>query len=395
MHRPHCYPPALLLMAGLFVSLLPGCKKDDANGPDANATEILVGEYASMTGPTATFGQSSHNGLIIAIDQINAQGGVLGKKIRVITEDDQAKADEAVNAVQKLINRDKVVAVVGEVASKRSLAGGTVCQNAKIPMLSPASTNPEVTKTGDYIFRICFTDDFQGAVNGKFALNRGWKRVAVLTDVANDYSKGLAKGFKDVYPANQIVADESYREGDRDFKAQLTKIKGLSPDAVFLPGYYTDAGLIIRQAREVGLNVPFFGGDGWDSPETLKLGPVINGCFQTNHYSADDPRKEVQDFIKTYKERHNEVPDAMAILGYDAGLVLADAIKRAGKAEPAAIRDALAATKNFPGATGSITIDANRNALKPIVIIQYQDGATKLVESIAPEGAAPTTSAAK
>lgn len=367
-----------LALMGAFV----GCKDKGESG-GAASNEILVGEYASMSGPTATFGQSSHEGLLLAIEQVNARGGVLGKQIRVISEDDQSKADEAVNAVQKLINRDKVVAIIGEVASKRSLAAGTVCQKYKIPMLSPASTNPDVTKTGDYIFRVCFSDDFQGLVNGQFATKKGWTRVAVLTDVNNDYSKGLAKAFKSAYKG-EIVADESYREGDKDFKAQLTKIKGLDPQAVFLPGYYTDVGLILRQAREIGLNVPFFGGDGWDSPETLKLGSIINGCFQTNHYSPDDPRAEVQKFISEYKTKYGKIPDAMAILGYDAGLVMADAIQRAGKPDPAAIRDALAQTKDFPGASGVITIDADRNARKPIVVLEFQDGKTKLVDSLMP-----------
>jgi branched-chain amino acid transport system substrate-binding protein len=371
-----------LLACLIVLSLLVvGCKDD--SGAGGSSTEIVIGEYGSLTGNTATFGQSSHEGLMLAVEQINAKGGVLGKPIKVITEDDQSKADEAVNAVQKLINRDKVVAIIGEVASKRSLAAGTVCQKYKIPMLSPASTNPAVTQTGDYIFRTCFTDDFQGMVGAQFAGRRGWNKVAVLTDVKNDYSKGLAKAFKDTYKG-QIIADESYSEGDKDFKAQLTKIKGLDPQAVFLPGYYTDIGLIVRQARELGLNIPFFGGDGWDSPETLKLGSIINGCFQTNHYSPDDPRPEVQKFIADYKAKYNKTPDAMAILGYDAGLVMADAITRAGKAEPKAIRDALAATKNFQAASGVITIDAERNARKPIVVLEFQDGATKLVDTITP-----------
>lgn len=370
--------------AGLaLMSAIVGCKDSGGAGGSAGGNEIVIGEYASMSGATATFGQSSHEGLLLAIEQINASGGVLGKQIKVISEDDQSKADEAVNAVQKLINRDKVVAIIGEVASKRSLAAGTVCQKYKVPMLSPASTNPAVTQTGDYIFRVCFSDDFQGLVNGQFATKKNWTKVAVLTDVNNDYSKGLAKAFKTAYKG-QIIADESYREGDKDFKAQLTKIKGLDPQAVFLPGYYTDVGLIVRQAREIGLNVPFFGGDGWDSPETLKLGSIINGCFQTNHYSPDDPRPEVQKFITEYKAKYNKIPDAMAILGYDAGLVMADAIKRAGKAEPAAIRDALAQTKDFPGASGVITIDADRNARKPIVVLEFQDGKTKLVDSLMP-----------
>ncbi len=368
-----------------------GCK-DDA-GRQSASDEILVGEYASMTGNTATFGQSSHKGAVLAMEEINKQGLLGGRKIKLITEDNRSDANEAVTAVQKMISRDRVVAVLGEVASKRSLAGGGVCQKAKIPMISPASTNPTVTAIGDYIFRICFTDDFQGMVNAQFALKElpaiqktAWKKVAVFTDVANDYSKGLSKAFRETYPAGggQIVAEETFREGDNDFKAQLSKIKSAGPDAVFLPGYYTDVGKILRQARELGITVPFFGGDGWDSPQTLTLGAIADNCFYTDHYSADDPRPEVQDFIKRFQARYGEIPDAMAILGYDAMGVLADAIKRAGKTEPQAIRDALAATKDYPGASGVITIDANRNARKPIVVVRILGGKATRADSIAP-----------
>lgn len=374
----------------LLSSLANGCKERDSGvattqGSGASSTEIVLGEYGSMTGATATFGTSTHEGLMLAIEQINSSGGVLGKQVRVISEDDQSKADEAVNAVQKLINRDKVVAIIGEVASKRSLAAGNVCEKYKTPMLSPASTNPDVTKGKEYVFRTCFTDDFQGLVNGEFAVKRKWGKVAILTDVNNDYSKGLSKFFKQAYEGKgQIVADESYREGDKDFKAQLTKIKAASPDGVYVPGYYTDVGNILRQARELGLTVPFFGGDGWDSPETLKLGAIADGCFYTDHYSPEDPAPEVQNFIKAYEAKYNKTPDAMAILGYDAGRVMCDAIKRAGNTSADAIKDALAATKDFPGASGTITIDKDHNARKAIKVLEIQGGKTKLAESIAP-----------
>jgi branched-chain amino acid transport system substrate-binding protein len=262
-------------------------------------------------------------------------------------------------------------------------------------MLSPASTNPAVTQVGDFIFRVCFTDDFQGKVCAQFAQKKGWKRVATFTDVANDYAKGLTKVFRETYPSSgggQIVAEETYREGDKDFKGYLAKIKAAGVDAVYVPGYYTDVGNILRQARQIDLKVPFFGGDGWDDPQTyLNLGSISDGCYFTNHYSPDDDRPEVQAFIKAYGSRFKnpdgspKVPDAMGICGYDAARVMADAIKRAGKADPKAIREALAATKDFPGASGSITIDANRNALKPIVILELKDGKTRKVDAIAPK----------
>jgi branched-chain amino acid transport system substrate-binding protein len=376
-----------VLTVGVLVGGLVGCKdRAGTAGAEATGSEIPIGEYGSMTGDTATFGQSTHNGILLAVEQTNAAGGVLGKQIKLISEDDQSKTDEAVSAVQKLISRDNVVAILGEVASKRSLAAGNVCQKYHIPMLSPSSTNPAVTEVGDYIFRACFTDDFQGLVGAQFAAKRGWKKVAILTDVNNDYSKGLAKYSKQGYEGKgDLVADESYREGDRDFKAQLTRIKAANPDAVYAPGYYTDIGLILRQARELGLTVPFFGGDGWDSPQTLKLGAVVNGCFYTNHCSIDDPRPSLQKLVKEYREKYNTDPDAMAITGYDAAMLLFDAIKRAGKAESSAIRDALAATKDFPASTGPISIDENRNARKPIVVLQIENGKQIPVESIVPE----------
>ncbi len=373
----------LLLVISLLCFCLDSCK--EKGGSASSGNEIVLGEYASMTGGTATFGQSSHKGLVLAIEQANSAGGILGKKIKLITEDDQSNQDQANAAVQKLISRDKVSAILGEVASSRSLAGGSVCQKSQIPMLSPASTNNTVTEIGDYIFRICFTDDFQGAVCGRFAAKRGWKKMAMLVDARQDYSKGLAKSFRDAYgQSGQIIIEESYRTDDRDFKAQLTKIKGANPDAVFVPGYYGEAILIIRQAREIGLNVPLFGGDGWDSPETLKLGSIGNGCYYTDHFHREDPRPEVKKFISDFHARYGEDPDAMAVLGYDGGGVMMDAIKRAGKADPAAIRDALAATKDFPGVTGKITIDEKRNARKPIVILELRDGATHLAETIMP-----------
>jgi len=376
------------LKAALIALVLPvflvSCKEKTAasDGP-----EIVIGEYASMTGPTATFGQESHEGIELAREEINHASGILGKQIKVITEDDRSEQQEATTAVQKLISRDHVVAMLGEVASSRSLAGATVCQQYKVPMLSSASTNPGVTQVGDYIFRICFIDDFQGKVCAQFAGKRGWQRVAIFMDVANDYSKGLTSAFKATYPSTggTIVAEESFRENDNDFQAQLAKIKSANPDAVFLPGYYTEACKILKQARQLGLNVPFFGGDGWDSPQTLEVGAVANNCFFTNHYSPEDPRPEVKEFIKAYRAKYGRVPGAMAILGYDSMKIMADAIKRAGSTDSKAIRDALAQTKNYPGASGKITIDENRNALKPIVILEILNGQTRLVDSIAPD----------
>ena len=380
------------LLASLLIALaLIGCKRQAGSAAAGNT--IPVGEYGSMTGTEATFGLSTHEGIMLAIDQINATGGVLGKPINIISEDDQGSQDEAVTAVKKLINRDNVVAVLGEVASSNSLAGGAVCQDAKIPMISPSSTNPHVTENKDFVFRTCFTDDFQASVGAQFATKQGWKNIALLTAVDSDYSKGLANFFRqDFTPSGgTLVADESYSKTDRDFRAQLTKIKAANPDAVYLPGYYTQIVLIVRQARDLGLNCPFFGGDGWDSEETLKLGSIANGCYFTNHYSPDEQRPEVKAFVDAYQAKYKnpdgspKVPDAMAVTGYDAARVLCDAIKRAGTTDSQPLRDAIASTKDFAGASGVITVDENRNARKPIVILEIRDGKTRIADMIQPK----------
>jgi branched-chain amino acid transport system substrate-binding protein len=354
-------------------------------------SEIPVGEYGSLTGLTATYGISTKNGSRMAFDEANAAGGVLGKKIDLTVEDDSSKPEEAANAVIKLINQDRVVAVLGEVASSRSLAGAPYCQQAGVPMLSPSSTNPEVTKKGDYIFRACFTDDFQGKVVGMFATDPkylGLKRLAVLYDVKNDYSKGLTDVFtRYVQDAGgQIVAKASYSEGDKDFRAQLTDIKAESPDAIYVPGYYQEAGLIARQARELKIPVPLMGSDGWDSPALLEVaGHAIEGCYMSNHYSVDDPSERVQKFVRDYKKRFGQVPDALAALGYDAAGMLVSAIKRAGTTQGKALRDALASTKDYPGVTGNITLDADRNAKKPAVILKFEQGQWRFVTRLQPD----------
>jgi branched-chain amino acid transport system substrate-binding protein len=306
--------------------------------------------------------------------------------------DDQSKPEEAVTAVQKLVTQDHAVAIIGEVASSRSLAAAPICQRARIPMLSPSSTNPKVTKVGDYIFRACFIDPFQGTAMANFAMKSDKgpkaKRLAVLYDVKNDYSVGLREFFIGAVKANggEIIADESYGEGAIDFKAQLTKIKATNPDAIFVPGYYTEAGLICRQARELGITVPLMGGDGWDSDKTCEIGgAAVNGCFFSNHYSPEEDRPEVKKFVEVYKQKYNgKVPDAMAVLGYDSMNMVATAITKANSTKGRAIRDALATTKDFPGVGGTVTIDAERNAQKPIVILKIDAGKFMFLDSVKP-----------
>jgi branched-chain amino acid transport system substrate-binding protein len=351
---------------------------------------IKVGEYASLTGKEASFGQQSHKGLTLAIEELNAAGGVLGKKLELITEDNQTKPGESATAVKKLISRDKVVALIGEVASGRSLEAAPIAQAAKIPMIAPAATNPKVTQTGNYIFRVCFIDPFQGTVMAKFAqTDLKAKKVAVLSSVSNAYSVGLAKFFKETFTANGgiIVSEKNFSEGDKDFRAQLTAVKAAGADAVFVPSYYTEAALIARQARDLGINVPFFGGDGWVADQLLEIGgEALNGCYYSTHFSPENQDPVVQTFVKKFKARWgaNENPDAFAALGYDAAYVLVDAIKRAGSTEGPKLRNALAATKNFAGVTGVTNIDANRDASKPAAIIAIKNGKLEFLKTVAP-----------
>ena len=376
---------ALSLMLGM--AWWAGCGK--SAGDAAGGDTIPVGEFASLTGKEATFGQSSHKGTMLAIEEINAAGGVLGKKLNLIYEDNRSTQGESATIVKKLITRDKVVAVLGEVTSGRSLEAATVCQDNKVPMISPSSTNPDVTKRGDFIFRVCFIDPFQGTVMAKFAKDRlKAQKVAVLSDVAAAYSVGLAQFFKEQFTKDggQIVSEQKFNSGDKDFKAQLTSIKAANPDAVFVPCYYTEAGLIVRQARQLGITVPLIGGDGWEAPELVQIGgEALEGCYYSTHYSPEAQSPAVQNFVAKFKAKYNgEVPDAMAGLGYDSAMVLAEAIKRAGTTDSAKLRDALAATKDYAGVTGKTTLDANRNATKPAVILAIKGGKFTYVETISP-----------
>jgi len=372
--------------------------------------ELVIGEYGSLTGNDATFGLSTKAGVEIALDELNAkkEGRIGGLKVRVVVEDDQGKAEEAATVVQKLINQDRVAAVLGEVASSRSLAGGPICQQAGVPMISPSSTNPEVTKKGDFIFRMCFLDDFQGWVMAKFvAEDLKLKKVAVLKDVKNDYSVGLANYFTEAFKAmgGEVILETSYSAGDADFRAALTSIKAKRPQAVVVPGYYTEAGLIARQARELGLTVPLVGGDGWESEKLIEIGgEAMNGCYYSNHWALDFPDPKLQEFLRAYREKFKGDPDAIGGLAYDAASVLFQSLETLAAQDPEAfkgmgsskagsearrqacrkLRDLIASTTRYPGVTGTITLDANRDASKPAVIIEIKEGKKLFRTSIAP-----------
>jgi branched-chain amino acid transport system substrate-binding protein len=349
---------------------------------------ILIGHFGSMTGSEATFGQSTDNGVRLAVKEANAAGGINGKQIELKTYDDQGKSQEAGTAVTRLITSDKVVAVLGEVASSLSLAGGRVAQQYGVPMISPSSTNPQVTQIGDMVFRVCFLDPFQGWVEAKFAresLKAG--KAAILYDQGQAYSKGLKDYFKKEFEGmgGTITTEQAFTGGDQDFSAQLTTIRQTNPDVIFVPGYYTDAGNIAIQVRKLGIKVPLLGGDGWDSTQLAAIGKdAIEGSYYSNHYSFQEDRPEVKNFVEKYKVDYGVIPDGLAALGYDAARLLFDAMKRSASLDGKTLAASIAATKGFAGVTGIITMDANRDAHKSAVIVQMKGGVPVYVTTIAP-----------
>jgi branched-chain amino acid transport system substrate-binding protein len=382
---------ALFLITTLLTALACERRGNATNG--SGTGPIVVGYYGDLSGRTSSFGQSTKNGAEMAADEINKAGGIDGRKIQIIVEDDQGEPNKAATVVTKLINQDKVMAILGEVASSNSLAAAPKAQAAKVPMISPSSTNPAVTQVGDYIFRVCFIDPFQGEVMAKFAANNlKAKRAAILYDFNSDYSRGLFEFFKRSFTSlgGQIVLEKSYTQGDRDFSGQLTAIRSANPDVIYVPGYYGEVGVISNQTKQLGIKAPLLGGDGWDAPQLWQLGGAsLNGNYISNHYSVDDPSPAIQKFVADYKARYNISPDALAALGYDSMKVLADAIKRAGSTENTKLRDAIAQTKDFPGVTGKISIDKDRNAVKPAVVLKLENSKFVYETTIAPEGSTP------
>lgn len=349
---------------------------------------IKIGHYGSLTGAEATFGQSTSNGVKLAIAEINAAGGIDGKKLLLVEYDTKGDPKEAGAVVTRLVTGDKVTAVIGEVASSLSLAGAPVCQQNSVPMISPSSTNPKVTLVGDYIFRVCFIDPFQGYVCAKFASeDKKAKTAAVLVDQASAYSKGLADEFTKNFEklGGKIVTTQSYTKGEQDFTARLTAIRDTGPDIVFVPGYYTDVANVAIQARKLGINAPLLGGDGWDSEELCKnAGKAIEGSYYSNHAAPDDPSEKIQGFIAKYKDEYGATPDALAALGYDAANLLGQALKTTKGEGGKALRDAIAATKDFPGVTGTLNFNDTRDAIKPAVILELKDGKPKFVTTVKP-----------
>ena len=384
------------LAAAACLLALPGCGK---SGGENQKGQILIGEYGSMTGPQSTFGVSTDLGVQMALKELNNAGGINGTPVKVQLYDDQSQSDQARAVVTRLVDENKVGAVIGEVASSSSLAAAPICQRGKVPMISPSSTNPKVTQVGDYIFRVCFIDPFQGAVMASFAYNNlHKKKAAVFYDSSSDYSIGLAKYFTNTFQklGGTIVSTTTYHAGDPDFRAQLANMKQGNPDCLFVPGYYTEVGTIARQAKEQGLNVPLLGGDGWDSPKIFdSAGNALEGCYFSDHYSVDSNTPVVTKFVAAFKAANGgAVPDAMAASGYDAMHVLANAYIAAGKPADgnydsseyrAKLRDAIAAIKGYSGVTGDITIDSNRNASNPAVVLEIKGKSYKYITSISPQ----------
>ena len=395
----------LVVSAMSALTLAAGCG-GGAGGKD----ELVIGVYGSLTGGDATFGESTKMGVELAVKQlVDAKAGKIGGlPVRTVVEDDQGKAEEAATVVQKLINQDQVITVIGEVASSRSLAAAPICQAAGVPMITPSSTNPKVTEVGEFISRMCFIDPFQGTVMAKFASsNLGVKKVAILKDVKSDYSVGLAQFFSEAFKAagGTIVAEQAYTAGDQDFSAQLTALKAKSPDAIFLPGYYTEVGLIARKARELGLTCPILGGDGWESEQLIEIGgDALNGAYYSIHFAVDNPEPKLQAFLKDFKALHGKEPDAIGGLAYDAANVLFGCLEKLATDEPAVFKALgsakagtperkeaqkklaalIAATKDYAGVTGVITLDENRNASKPAVVLEIKGGKKVFNTSINP-----------
>jgi len=390
-----------------LLAALPACERsptpgtagtEQAAGPASTAAAaqpegsgsdpILIGHFASMTGSEATWGVSTDAGIRLAVKERNAQGGVRGRPVKVITYDNQGKQQESATAVTRLITQDKVVAVLGEVASSRSIAGGQVAQRFGVPMISPSSTNPRVTEIGDMVFRVCFIDSFQGYVCAKFARGEPLRaeRAATLYNRAQTYSTGLNEFFKKTFVelGGTIVTEQAYGDGDTDFSAQLANIRDARPDVIFIPGYYTEVINIAVQARRLGITQPLLGGDGWDAEDLKNAGSALDGCYFSNHYSHEEQRPEVQEFVRRYQAEFGRIPDGMAATGYDAARILMDAMERAPSLEGRALAAAIAQTRNFPGATGIISMDEQRNARKPAVILRLQGGKPSYVTTIAP-----------
>lgn len=377
-------PRLRLLAAVLALAVLVA----PAHAAAPSGEPVKLGFFMSITGRDASFGEAALRGARLAIDDLNAAGGILGRPVELVVEDNRSLPGESATAAKKLLSRDKVVALIGECASARTLEAAPVAQAAGIPLVTPASTNPRVTAVGDCIFRVCFADPFQGAVLATYAWkNLGLRRAALLIDSTAPYSVGLAEVFAKTFTAlgGEIVASQKYSGDARDFRAQLTAIRSTKADALFLPGYYVAAGLVAQQARELGLRATLLGGDGFEAPQLLEIGgAALEGTVYSTHYSAESQDPASRRFVSAYQARHGSVPVGLAALTYDSIQLVADAARRAGTTERIALRRALAATRDFPGITGRTTLDEHRDAIKDAAIIGVRGGRCVFLEAVRP-----------
>lgn len=357
--------------AAVLASSLAACEPDNPN-------EIKVGAYFSLSGADSTFGSDAREGIELAVEETNAAGGVRGKRIRVIFEDDKSTTYESVQKVRQLIDRNKVVAILGEVASSRTLAAGLIANTSHVPMVTPSSTAVEVTKKREWVFRACFTDDQQGKAAARFIKNdlKGDK-IAIFFAAQDSYSSGLARSFRDEIKklGAHVVFDKGYQKGETSYRTYLSELKAAEPDYIFVPNYYNEMVLIARQAKELGIpGTKFVGGDGWDSTNLVEgAGAELEGAHFTNAYAPGVPWENSKRFVSAFEAKHHREPGAITAQGYDAALMLFDAIKRSKDGTPATIRDALAETKDFEGATGATTMDKEHNANKPVVVVKITD----------------------
>ncbi|WP_309893325.1 ABC transporter substrate-binding protein [Archangium sp.] len=391
-------PRSVLLLAAFALCCLacerksppPTAPETPTAQPRASSEQgpIVIGTLGSLTGSEASFGTVVRDGIQFAVDEVNAAGGVKGRKVELRSYDTQGKIEESVAAAKRLLTQDKVVLILGDVTSSGSLAIADAVQAARVPMVTPSSTHPDVTKKGDFVFRTCFIDPFQGGAMARFARdNLELDRVAVLHDSKNASSLGLSDTFTAAFKklGGTVVAVESYSKGDTDYRAPLLAVKRAKPQALYLPGFYSEVGIIARQARELGLTQPLLGGDGWDSARLFELaGGALEGSYFSSHYAMDNPAPELRRFASAFQARYGRTPEAASALGYDAAKVSLAAIERAESLSGPAIRDALARTKDFPAATGNLTLDADRNPVKPAVILTIREGQARFAAAVTP-----------
>lgn len=377
------------LAAMVLAAVAAGCGGGEKKKEAAN--DIKVGSCFELTGNVANYGKATNMGVKMAIDEVNAKGGINGKKITILEADNKSEPSESGNAYTKLITQNKVVAIIGPATSGCVAAGTPICEGNKVPQIAPCATAPGITvnkgKVRPYTFRACFIDPFQGKVMSEFATKSlKVKNVAILKDSSSDYAKGLAQVFRANLESKggKIVGEEAYLSKDTDFKAALTKLKAANPEAIYVPGYYEEVSKIVKQARELGIKAPMLGCDGWESPKLVEIAgaEALQGCYYVSAFSADDKDPSVQNFIKAFKEKYKADPDIFCMQGYNAGLVLADALKRSNGAAGEALAKAIASTKDLPVASGKMTFDANHDPVMAALIIGFENGKTRLKEKI-------------